>query len=288
MQKPAILLLKLVMWFFQILPERAAFGLGRFIGVFWFHVTRFRRGLVMDNLTQAFKDEKTPREIRRIARDNFVHYGLMFAEWNRIPILPDEYFRKRIVFSGKERMDEALKRGKGVIALCGHYGCWDMMAIGQAMAGVNAHIISKHAKSRAVDVVWQEVRESKGVRFLPAEDAALQLWKLLRTNRVLGIIFDQSRPGPMGIRVHFFGRPAKTMKLVAMLALRTGCAVVPINNWRDERMIHHVECGAELPLIRKDTEDDSILANTQLYNDTLESFIRQHPEQWLWIHRRWK
>ncbi len=288
MQKLSVFFLRLVMWLFQVLPERVAMGLGKGVGLLWFHVFPYRRRLAIDNLTQVFKNEKSRREIRRITRDNFVHYGHMFAEWNRIPILTQEYLQTRILFSGKQNLDNALARGKGAIVLCGHYGCWDMMAIGQAIAGVNAHIITKHAKSKAVDIVWQQVREAKGVRFLPREQAALQLWKLLKTNQVLGIIFDQNRPGSEAVTVNFFGRPAKTMKIVAMLALRTGCAVIPVNNWRDERGVHHVQVAPELPLIRKDTEDASVLANTQLYNDTLETFIRQHPEQWLWIHRRWK
>jgi KDO2-lipid IV(A) lauroyltransferase len=288
MKRAATLLIRLTLLFFQIVPETLALALGRGVGLLWYHVLRYRRALVMDNLRQAFKGEKSGAQIRRIARNNFIHYGTVVIEFMRIPVLTKESLEKRIRLRGREHLQNALARGKGAILLCGHYGNWDMMAIAQAMQGINAYVITKRVKNEAIDSVWMRVRQSRGVRFISSEESQLTILKVLKTNQVLAIVFDQHRPGTMGVRVRFFGRPASTMRAVALLALRMKCAVVPVNYWRDEKGIHQVVFGEEAPLVVKETDEETIRCNTQVYNDILESYIRQHPEQWLWIHRRWK
>lgn len=288
LQKVLTLFAKLILLFFQIIPERASIAIGKGLGLFWYTFIRYRRALVIDNLTQAFKDEKSHEEILAIARKNFMHYGLCLAESLRAPLLTKETFRDKIIITGLEHVENALKQGKGAILFCGHYGNCDMMAIGQAMEGVNAHIITKTVKNKVIDAVWTDIRKSKGVSLLPNKKTGFSILKLLKKNEAVVLIFDQHRPGTMGIRVNFFGRPARTMRAVATLALKTGCAVIPANNWRDENNIHHAEAGEAIPLIRKESEEETIRENTQRYNDILESYIRQHPEQWLWIHRRWK
>jgi len=288
MQKPLILIAKFILFFFKIIPERASLAIGKAAGLCWFSIIRFRRSLVIDNLTQAFKNEKSREEILAIARKNFIHYGLYFVELTRIPLLTEETLHKKVIFTGLEHVKDALKHGKGAIILCGHYGNWDVMAVAQAMEGMHAHVITKNIKNKAVDTIWNDIRKSKDVSFLPNKGTGFSILKLLKKNETIALIFDQHRPGSMGIRVNFFGRPARTMKAAAMLALKTGCVVIPVNNWRDEKNIHHVEVEEPIPFIQKENEEETIRENTQRYNDVLESYVRQHPEQWLWIHRRWK
>lgn len=288
MQKVLMLFIKPVLFFFQVIPERVSIALGKGLGLFMYYVVRYRRALVLDNLQQAFKGEKSRDEIHAIARKNFIHYGLYLVEFLRIPLLKKETLHSKIAIKGKENVDNALKLGKGVITLCAHCGNWDMMAIGQAMEGINAHVITKPAKNKVIDALWMDIRKSKGVALLPSKKSSFEIVKLLKRNQIVCLIFDQHRPGTMGVRVNFFGRPASTMKAVALLALKTGCAVIPVNTWRDENNIHRAEMGEPLPFIQKETEEETIRVNTQMYNDVLESYIRQRPEQWLWIHRRWK
>jgi len=289
MHKVLMWLIKPVLLFFLVIPERTNIALGKGFGLFLYHVIRYRRSLVLDNLQKAFREEKSLDELRAIARENYIHYGLCIVEFLRIPLLTKETLHSKITVKGTaEHVDNALKQGKGVILLCAHCGNWEMMAIAQAIEGADAHIITKQVKNNIFDSLWSDIRKSKGVTLLPNKKSGLKIFKLLKRNKTVALIFDQHRPGTMGVRVNFFGRPASTMKAVAVLALKTGCAVIPVNNWRDEDNIHHAEAGEPLPFIQEETEEKTILTNTQMYNDVLESYIRQHPEQWTWIHRRWK
>jgi Kdo2-lipid IVA lauroyltransferase/acyltransferase len=283
-----IFLIKIVLFIFQSVPERYSLKFGEYLGLFWFKVIRYRRKLVLDNLKQAFKNEKTDAELLEIAKKNFIHYGISFAEFLRFPLYKPETLLSKGSYVGINNIREALKKNKGLIIICGHYGNWDLMSIYQALLGVDAYIITKRAKNETIDNFWQKIREEKGVKFLSSKNSIFDIIKLLNENNTIVLIFDQHMPGRMGIKVNFFDRSCCTMKSVAFLALKTGCSVIPVFGHRDENNHHHFEIDTEIPLVIGENEDDTILKSTQNYNDILEAFIRKHPEQWLWIHRRWK
>jgi len=282
-----IFLIKAVLFVFKWLPESLCIEAGRFLGLLWFYVIRYRRKLVLRNLKKAFKDEKSDKEIYDIARNNFIHYGISFAEFLRLPALSLRDIESKTTITGTENLNRALEKNKGLIVICGHYGNWDMLAIAQSLLGYNGYIITRRAKNKSVDRFWQKIRENKGVRFLPDRNSIFSILRLLKNNEKVGIIFDQHAGEKMGVRVNFFGRPAWTMKAVALLVMKTGCPVIPAFMWRDKGH-HYFEAGPEIPFTPCETSDEAIKVNTQKYNDILESFIRKHPAQWLWIHRRWK
>ena len=162
-----ILLIRIILLIFKLLPERLCILLGIGIGLFWFHIVRYRRNLVFDNLRKAYKDEKTEKELYEIAKKNFIHYGISFAEFLRIPTMSKNDIHKKISYNGLEKIEKAKKKNKGIILICGHYGNGDFANIGQAIAGLNAHIITRRAKNESVDKFWQDIRKEKGVKFLP-------------------------------------------------------------------------------------------------------------------------
>ena len=287
MARLQVLLIRMVLFLFRILPESTAMGLGKYIGLFWFHVIRYRRALVMANLRLAFSNEKTEEEITHIARKNFIHYGLYVAEFLRLPNLSEEAIEQKIRILDLSAIETALAKGKGLLIICGHYGNFDLMAIAQSMAGLDGYIITKKIRNKTVNAFWQGIREAKGVKFLPKKNAMFTILRLLKKNNIVVMIFDQHMGKSKGVRVNFFNRPASTMKAVAMIALKTGTPVVPIFNWR-EGNLHYLTSGPEISLVQGRSKEETILRSTQRFNDVLEAFIRKHPEQWTWIHRRWK
>ena len=287
MGRIAVWLVKALMAFVQALPERRAMAFGRRGGLLVGRVFSGRRQIVLRNLRAAYGKELTERQVRAIARKNFEHYGQCAIEFLRIPLLTAENLPQHVTFRGVEHLRNAAASGPGAIALLGHYGNWDIMAVAQALHGLGGHIITKEARQRHLNDYWMDMRRAKGVSFLPASQSAFALVRLLKRGEIVAVILDQHRPRAYGIEARFFGRPASTMRLPAMLALRTGCPVVPIDSWRDERGRHQIEMGPPLPVRRGETEEESVLLTTHLYNDVIEGYVRLHPEQWIWIHRRW-
>lgn len=279
---------KLLMALFQALPERHAMAFGRRCGRLVARVFAGRRAIVVDNLRRAYRGELSEERLRELVRLNFEHYGQCAVEFLRIPLLSAENLHRHATFHGEHHMREAAARGPGAIALCGHYGNWDIMAVAQALHGFGAHIITKEARHRGLNDFWMDIRRAKGVQFLGASNSAAALLRVLKRGGIVATILDQHRPRASGVEANFFGRPASTMRVAAALALRTGCPVVPIESWRDERGRHHIDFQAPLPVVRGESDAESILLTTQLYNDVIEGFVRRHPEQWIWIHRRWK
>jgi Kdo2-lipid IVA lauroyltransferase/acyltransferase len=282
-----ILLIKIILFFFRILPEEFSYAFGKALGLTWFYIIRYRRNLVIDNLKKAYRNEKTNKEIYNIAKENFIHYGISFIEFLRFPLLRKEDLKKKLVTSGDELIDRALKKKKGLIVICGHCGNWDFMSIAQALLGYNAYVITRRAKSKSVDMYWQKIREEKGVRFLQDRNSIFSILKVLKKNEPVCIVIDQHMGGKMGVRVKFFNRPASTMRAIALIAKKTGCPVLPIYSWREKRT-HFFKVYPEIDLVYGSSDEETIKLTTQAYNDSLEAFVRKHPSQWLWIHKRWK
>lgn len=288
MARLQIFFIELVLKLFQILPENVSLGLGKFLGLLWFHVIRYRRKLVINNLTQAFREEKSESEILQLARSNFIHYGISLVEVFRLPAMSNNEIKDRITVAGGENIDRALAKGKGLIFICGHTGNTEMFIAGQAVLGINAHVITRPAKNKPVDYFMRKTREDKGAKLLPEKNAIFTIFRLLKRNQIVSLVFDQHMPGEMAVRVDFFGRAAATMKAPALIALKTGTPVIFSGCYRAVNGKHHFECSNEIPLTVKETNDETISATTRHFNKILEDFIRKHPEQWFWVHRRWK
>jgi KDO2-lipid IV(A) lauroyltransferase len=279
---------RLLMALCQALEERRAMALGRRLGRLMGRMLPGRRRIVLGNLRHAYGGELPERELHALVRRNFEHYGQCAAEVLRLPLVNRENLHRHVTFHGLEHLDAARAQGLGVIILCGHYGNWEVMAVSQALHGFGAHVVTKEARNRGVNEFWMGLRRAQGVTLLPAANSALAILRVLKRGGYVALALDQHRPRAAGIQARFFGRPASTMPALASLALRVGSPVVPLDCWRDEHGHHHLEVGPAIPLAEGGTEEESILRTTQRYNDVIEGFVRRHPEQWIWIHRRWK
>jgi KDO2-lipid IV(A) lauroyltransferase len=288
MNRLVIWLLRLAMKVVQSMPQSAAAALGRRSGRLAGALLHSRWDTVLGNLRRAYGTEVPDRELRQLARRNFAHYGESAVEFLRLPLLTRENLDRHVEFRGEERLQGALASGKGAIVLCGHYGNWDLTAVAQALRGMEAHVISKEARHAGVNAVWMSVRSAKGVRFLPPSDSSFAVVRALKRGGTVVVVMDQHRPRAEGVMATFFGLPASTLRTAAVLAIRLGCPVLPIEGYRVAAGRHRIEIGAPLPVRTGRDMDESVLLTTQAYNDAIEAIVRRHPEQWAWIHRRWK
>jgi len=273
---------------FQSLPEDRAVALGRRLGLLWHDGVRVRREVVRAGLEQAFAGELDAAARRALCRANFAHYGVVLAEFLRLPRLSDHELLDRFTVAGLDHVREVRARGRGLIVLTAHVGNWEYLAAAQAAWGLDIAVLTRHAHHRGVDRFWQGIRRERGVRFLHAWRSLGGIVRHLRAGGAVGMSIDQNEGGTSGARVPFFGREAGTVKAPALLAARLGCPVVLALSWRDPAGRHHATFSEVLPLAPGPDPAAVVDRTTRLYNARLEAFIREHPEQWTWVHRRWK
>jgi KDO2-lipid IV(A) lauroyltransferase len=281
-------LLRIAASIFQRLPEPAALRLGRGLGLAWHDVVRYRRDVARAGIDQAFGAELSDAERRRICRGSFAHYGTVLAEFLRLPSLDDEALLARFEIEGLEHVHLARARGRGLIVLTAHVGNWEWLAAAQAALGLDIAVITRHARDRGVDRFWQGTRRQRGIRFLDSYGSLAEVLRHLRAGGAVGMTFDQNEGGTTGARVDFFGREAGTIKAPALLSARLGCPVILALSWRDEDGRHRASFSQEIPLSEGRDLADTVERTTARYNALLEEFVRRHPTQWTWVHRRWK
>ncbi len=283
----ALRLLRAFIWVVRRLPASWARALGAGMGYVAFYTYRVRRPLVLRNLRAAYAGEKSEADIWKLARANMVHMGISMIETLRIQNLTADHVHGHDRIHGIENLKGALDKGKGVIAISGHLGSFDRLCVVCALLGYDVSVLAKDIKKEWMQQFWREMHGSKGVKLLSTKKVTFQILRALKRNSIVGMVIDQHMPGDMGIPVQFFGRPARTMKGVALLAARTGAPVVPVYTYR-EGGVHHYVVGEEIPLIETGSTEESLRVNTQRYTAWLEARIREHPEQWFWVHDRWK
>ncbi len=245
-----------------------------------------RRRVVLGNLRLAFP-ERSEAERRAVGRAAYRNLGRLAAEFLGVPGLGREELERVFVYEGWERFEAARARGKGVIACTGHFGNFELLAAAHTLRGVPITMITRRMGLAAA---WRRVRARAGVEDLvvtKGETLAAAV-RALKAGRVLGYVVDQNMPRQRAVFPTFFGVPAATSPTPALLSLRTGAAVVfvlavPLGGGR-----HRVVIEGPLDVPRSGDRERDVLAFLQDLNDRLERHVRAHPEQWYWLHRRWK
>jgi KDO2-lipid IV(A) lauroyltransferase len=271
-------------WIAARLPRRLLLALFRAFGtLLW--ILGLRRRVVLENLRLAFAD-KTESERRAIARATYRRLGEMVPEFLRVPYLSAEQLGEIFEYQGWENLERARALGRGVIACTGHFGHFDLLAAAHNLRGVPVTIISRAMRFAP----WTRTRARAGVEDIVVRNGRTlsAAVKALRAGRVLGYVIDQNEPTERAIYPSFFGVPAATSATPAVLSRRTGAPAIfvlslPLPDGRHRVII-------EGPLFPPSTGDRArdTLAFMQDLNDRLEAWIRRHPEQWYWLHRRWK
>lgn len=262
--------------------------LGALAGDFFFFVVRFRRPIVLENLAAAFPD-RDARWVRSIARQNYRHYFLVLLETLRSFGWSRERFVREHRFVGLEKLQSAVARGRGVVLLTSHLGNWELAINAIAATGAPSSIVVKHSRYRRVDALLKAYREKTGAKVLWEKHSGVEIFRSLRRGRVVGFVLDQFMGPPHGVPARFFGRMAGTAPALALFVEKADFPVLPVYSFRDRNgrsttVFEDVVDFGDLP----DDPEARVVARTQRFNDVLERQIRKHPEQWLWLHRRWK
>ncbi len=273
----------------NLLPEGFALWVGRQLGIVMYYLDWEHRKVALQNLSLAFGQEKSASEIRGIARRTFQNLGMTTIEFFRIPKMDAETFKERVKIEGLEEALRLLEKKKGALLLIGHFGNWELMGLMSKVIGNPIMVIAKPMKkNKWVDQFITKIRNAGGLEVISSVKASRKVMKALSQNRVVGILIDQRAKRSEGIWADFFGRKAPTTPSLAVLAMKTSAPVLPVFMVRNGFQKHRLLIKEPLELIHTGDIQKDVEANTQLFNHTLESMIRQYPDQWFWVHQRWE
>jgi KDO2-lipid IV(A) lauroyltransferase len=267
-------------------PAARAVGMGLAWVVYLLHVRLRRVG--MRNLSLAFP-EKSEAERARILRGEFFSLGRQLAEVCHFPEYTLENIDEVVVFEGFENLEKARARGKGVLLFAGHFGGWELSSFAISMRGHWMHVIMRGMDNVYLGRLIEHYRTMHGNKAVDKDDFVRGLLSAMKAGEVVGILMDTNMTPPQGIFVDFFGIPACTASGPARIALRTDAAVVPtFAIWDAKLGKYRLRFDPALELVRSGDLEADIKANTQKFTSVIEDYVREYPEQWLWVHRRWK
>ena len=268
----------------------------RFLGDLWFKCDTKHRKVALSNLLLVRSELEKHRnenfsyqDIYEIARLNFRHIARVFLEIPRFRHINAENVNHFVTCSGAEEVKKALDEGRGVILLTGHFGNWEITAhVAPFFLGTPINILARPLDFPPLEKLITEVRCSTGNRVFARKSSARKVLRSLKNNEIIGILQDQRSSKHDGVTVPFLGRPAITHKGMAILAARTGAAVIPVFSHRKKDGRYHIEIHPRLYLIDTGDVKKDIILNSALFNRVLEKQVKKHPEQWFWVHRRWR
>jgi Kdo2-lipid IVA lauroyltransferase/acyltransferase len=240
------------------------------------------------NLEMALPE--LPEEKRnRILRAVYGYLGWQLVEFCRMPGYTPQNLEGWIGTEGLEHYISARDRGKGVLVLTGHLGAWELSSFFHSLMGNPMGMVIRRLDNRYLDRFVNQIRCLHGNYVLHKDDFARGLLTAMHSGGTVGILMDTNLTPPQGVFARFFGIEACTASGLAHVALKTGAAVLPgFMLWEPEEQRYVLRFGPELVIARRHGTKEDVLTLTQQCNDVLESWIRRYPDQWLWIHRRWK
>jgi KDO2-lipid IV(A) lauroyltransferase len=271
----------------RLMPRRPALAMMGRLGRLAFLLAKGPRQRTIDHLAGVYGREKSRPEIIKLARAVFIHFATVAADMLRLPNLIRNDLNRLVTARGTEHLDRAFKEGKGVIILTCHFGNWEVMAAWLARNGYPMKAVGTALFDPRLDKLLIEIRTSAGNTAITRGKATRDIIRALKKGEAVGILIDQDTKSE-GVFVNFFGRPAHTPSGPAILARRLDVPIIPVFMYLNSEMHYELECLPPLPQVRTTDEAADITTNTQKISDVYEAMIRRFPEQWVWMHKRWK
>ena len=276
-------LLKLI----GLVPRKLAQRMADLLGRILFSVVKKHRRIAIGNLTYAFGHEKQPQEIEKIARQVFINLVKVVFEVGWSLHLKESQFAEYFKIDGYHHIKNAFEKGKGVLALTAHFGNWELLTVIGAMIKFPIDIVVRPLDFKPLDHFILNLRTRFGGKIIPKERSIHAIIRSLHRRDIVALLMDQNVDWYEGVFVDFMSHRACTSKGLALFALKTGAPVVPVFMVR-ERSGFRAEFGPEIVTVKTGDRQKDIETNTQEYNRVIENFIRRYPDQWFWVHQRWK
>jgi Kdo2-lipid IVA lauroyltransferase/acyltransferase len=271
-----------------LLPRPVARFVGASFAAVAYTIRRPLRRTAMFNLKLAFP-EWSDAERRKAVRGMVRQIGWMAAEFARFPRYVRGDITRVVVVDGAENFEHARVKGKGVLFLTGHMSAWELAPFAHALYGHPLYFLVRPIKNHRVDELINHYRCLSGNQPIEKNKSARMILKVLGDGGTVGILSDHNTSREEGVFVDFFGIPASSTSGLARIALRTDAAVVPgFLCWDGDQKIYRLQFQPAVELTRTGNEEADVCANTARFMKVIEDYVREHPDQWLWVHKRWK
>jgi KDO2-lipid IV(A) lauroyltransferase len=271
--------LRFVQFICRLMPLSFYPYMGKFLGILAYLLSIHRKALARANLAVILGEDK-----RCLALEVFQNMGMSLVEFISLPFLSPKDLKEFCLLHGKENLIKALSIGKGAILLTAHLGNWELIGARLALEGFN--VISPARPQDKFEEKVNQIRKSRGYKTVSIYKGIISLLPILKKGGVVAIFSDQNILVG-GVKVPFFGVPVSTPPGAAILALRSGAPVLPAFDVRIGKR-HLVYLGKPIPLIKNGNFRENVYKNTAKFNEIIEEWIRKYPEQWLWVHHRWR
>ena len=271
-----------------LLPRRAARGIGAGVGALAYRILPRLRSVGTRNLEIAFP-EWSEGQRQEVLRKLYRNLGWELAEFCQMPSYTPENTRSFLRYDGLERYLAARDKGKGVLIVTGHLGAWELSSFYHSLMGHPMSMVIRRLDNAKVDQLVNGIRCLHGNRVLHKDDFARGLLGAMRQGESVGILMDTNMTPPQGVFVPYFGKLACTASGLARVALKTGATVLPgFMLWEDAEQKYVLHFGEEIAFDRTGDDEADTVTNTAKCTAAIEAYVRQYPDQWLWVHRRWK
>ena len=277
-------------WLFDRLPLWAVNMIAKVFLITGYTFTMRQRRIARKSLEIAFSGEKTDAQITDIIRKCFFNFGRGMVEMIYCLSHP-EMIEKKVTFQGLEKVDKALKEGRGIIAVTAHFGNFPLMMLAFANRQYKVSCVIRPTRDNEVEEYLSRKRSQVGLKTVyakPTRTTVTESLKVLRNNEILFIPIDQNFGSNGGVYVDFFGRKAATATGPVVFAHRTKAPIVPMFIIHKNDHEHLVIVEDPITLEEGKDEQDTLLINTSRITQLIEQYIRRYPHEWAWMHRRWK
>lgn len=281
--------IRFLMFAANLMPRKAWLAFCGALGRVAYSFTTKSRERTIYHLGIAYGTEKSPKEIVALSKKVFTYMGKNAGDVFRslrVRTLAD--LNKFLVTHGIENYEKAHAKGKGVMFLTSHLGAFDLQITNMALRGLKPNIIGAALKDPKLNEMLLEYRNAHGAIAIERGKESVKLFKVLKSGGSIAILIDQDIHFLKGRFVDFFGMKAYTPIGATILALRTGAAVVPTYVYLGEDGLQHMHILPEIPVVYTGDDEQDLIVNTQNFTNITEEVVRKHPEQWVWMHERWK
>jgi len=270
----------------RIVPRPLFLRMGRGLGALVAALDRKHLAIARDNLTRSFPEWSRAR-IDETARGVWIHFGGVMFDLVRILAFGPEVVERVVTIEGREHAEEAHRSPHGVVIVTGHFGNWEAHGIAHGRNFGAIGVIARPLDNPALDLAMVALRESAGNEVIEKEHAMIRTMRRLKARQGVAFLVDQNVQEKEGIFVDFFGRPACTTPFAARIALKTGAIVLPCRAVMTPDFRYRVVYDPPIDPRDFESREDPVAALTQAMVKATETWIREQPEQWLWMHRRW-
>ena len=267
------------------LPRKLALSIGVYLATAIFWGSHRQKDRACKHLKQSLGIEYPAAE--QLVRRSFRNTGKNLMEFMQLPRMSPETIHQLVTFEGREHIDRALDQGRGAIILTAHFGNWELLGASILANGYTIRGITRQLRSKRLDAIVSSYREKVGWQGIDRDRSIREVLRCLKRNELIAILADVDTR-TQGIFVDFFGRPAYTPYSPVAFALKTGAAILPTFIIRQPDDSHRAVVEAPLLLQQGGEKEQDLLVNTQRFTKIIESYIRRYPEQWIWMHERWK